>query len=47
MYKDLKYQTLAGFEPGIVWPGGGRDDYYATPLRQGKSVRINSRLLVK
>jgi hypothetical protein len=23
--------TLAGFEPGIYWSGGGRDDHYATP----------------
>jgi hypothetical protein len=31
MFKALKPYTLAGFEPGIVCFGGGRDDHYATP----------------
>jgi hypothetical protein len=29
--KPTNYYTMAGFDPGIFFSVGGRDDHYATP----------------
>jgi hypothetical protein len=37
-----QWQCMAGFEPGILYSGDGRDDHYATPPWHFAFQKLNS-----